>query len=103
MPEDMYIYALHLFFLPLQPSEQILEWIIFTANDEAGTLCSERIIDAIVALVVVAIGFETESARRIDQIFDIEVSDEIGGIGQADAVGTVAIAEVATEDETVAE
>lgn len=54
--------------------------------------------DVIVLVVVVVVGFQANGALAIEEIFDVEVADELVGVERF-----VAITEVAVEEQSVIE
>ena len=67
---------------------------------DAYALSRESIAQIVILVVEVVIGLEPESALVIQQILDVKVSDEVG---VTRAVGIVAVAEVAVEQQPVVE
>lgn len=82
--------------------EKVLEILEILTQDESDALCRQRIIDRIVALVVVAIGLDTHRSLLVQEEFKVEVSNEgIAVSCRAEMVGRIAVADVAIDQETV--
>lgn len=67
-------------------------------EDEADALGGQGGLYVEVAVVEVVVGFEAPVAASVEEVFDVEVSDELVVVE-----GFVAIAEVAVEKEAVVE
>ncbi len=63
-------------FPPFVPWPKIIEIAEILAEDEANSLGRESVVYRIIALVVMAVSLSTDGSTKVDQKFDIEVSDE---------------------------
>ena len=84
--------------------QQVSEVPEILAQDDSDALRGESIVDGIIAIVVMTVGFGTDGAARIHQEFNVKVADEgTVLIVHHHRVLGVAISEVARHEEAVVE
>ena len=78
-----------------QETENVVE-IVFEhdANALGGSCCAH----VVVLIVIMIIGFQSDSALTVEKILDIEVADKLIGIERL-----VAVAEIAVEQQAIVE